>query len=181
MIESDLPQKKEQKTAPFGVGVEYALHSLLSLVDVPGDRNLGIREIAAFQGISETYLSKIFARLKKAGIVRSSPGVKGGYELARTPEKITFWDVVSAVEGPISLFQCRNVRASCILYQGQEVPPWVTEHTCTIHAVMLQAEARMRQHLQEKTLAWLHAEVESFLPEERKTASARWFEEALAR
>ncbi len=176
-----MPQKKEQRTAPLGVGVEYALHSLLSLVDVPGGRNLGIKEIATFQGISETYLSKIFARLKKAGIVRSTPGVKGGYELARKLEEITFWDVVMAVEGPVSLFQCRNVRANCVLYQGREVPLWVTEHTCTIHAVMLQAEARMRQHLQEKTLAWLHAEVDSFLPEERKAASARWFEEALAR
>ena len=85
--------------AYLGKGVEYALHSLLSLIKTPEDSPLGVSDIAEFQGVSPSYLSKIFTRLKKAGIVRSSIGVKGGYVLAKPPDQITFWDVVVAVEG----------------------------------------------------------------------------------
>jgi len=172
---------KSSRGAPFGVGVEYALHCLLHLVDLPAGQNLVLRDLAAFQGISETYLAKVFARLKKAGIIRSAPGVKGGYELARSPDAITFWDVTSAVEGSSPLFQCHNVRAKCILDQGGEVPSFVTTGVCTIHAVMIEAEAHLRRHLESKTLAWLHGNVSKVLPEHRKAATSKWFAETMQR
>ena len=115
------------KTATFGVGVEYALHCLLFLIDIPAGANLGIKDIATFQGVSVTYLSKVFARLKKAGLVRSTPGVKGGYELACRAGEITFLDVVEAVEGPLSLFQCREIRQNCILNQGSSATPYAPQ------------------------------------------------------
>jgi Rrf2 family protein len=163
----------------FGVGVEYALHCLLYLIDPPAGAKLVVKDIAVFQGVSETYLSKVFARLKKAGLVRSTPGVKGGYELARPAHKITFLEVVEAVEGPISLFQCRNIRSHCILDQGGEAPGYITSGTCTIHGVMLEAETLLRRHLQEKTLGWLHEKVQSILPAERQAATRQWFQESL--
>lgn len=163
----------------FGVGVEYALHCLLYLIDPPADAKLVMKDIALFQGVSETYLSKIFARMKKGGLVRSTPGVKGGYELARSPEKITFLEVVEAVEGPISLFQCRNIRAHCILDQGREPLPELTAGVCTIHGVMLEAEAQLRRHLQAKTLDWLHQKVQALVPAERQEATRQWFAEAI--
>ncbi len=58
----------------YSVGVEYGLHCLVYLIDLPEDSTIGIKELAAFQGVSETYLSKIFGKLVKAGIVRSVPG-----------------------------------------------------------------------------------------------------------
>ena len=67
----------------LSVGVEYALHSLFFLQGLPQGKVIGIKELSALHGISETYLSKVFTRLRKSGIVRSVPGVKGGYELAR--------------------------------------------------------------------------------------------------
>ena len=67
----------------FSVGVEYALHSLFYMVELPQGKVIGIKELAAFNGISETYLSKVFTKLRKSGLVRSISGVKGGYELAR--------------------------------------------------------------------------------------------------
>jgi len=164
----------------FGVGVEYALHCLLYLIDPPAGAKLVVKDIAVFQGVSETYLSKVFARLKKAGLVRSTPGVKGGFELARAPHKITFLEVVEAVEGPISLFQCRNIRSHCILDQGQTPPGYVTTGTCTIHKVMLEAEAQLRTHLQEKTLDWLNQKVAALVPAERQEATRQWFQETLS-
>src|SRR6266568_2150847 len=94
----------------FSIGVEYALHCLLYMIDIPSGKSVGIKDLATFQGVSETYLSKVYTKLRKAGIVRSIPGVNGGYELARKAEAITFWDIVEAVEGNSPLFQCVEIR-----------------------------------------------------------------------
>ena len=67
------------------------------MIGLPEGKTVGIRRIAELHGITETYLSKIFTKLRKAAIVKSIPGVKGGYELARKAEDITFWDVIEAV------------------------------------------------------------------------------------
>ena len=60
----------------FSVGVEYAFHSLFYMVDLPEDKTVGIKQIAELNAISETYLSKTFAKLRKFGIVRSIPVLK---------------------------------------------------------------------------------------------------------
>lgn len=85
------------------------------MVDIPSGRAVGIKDLAAFQGVSETYLSKVYTKLRKSGIVKSIPGVNGGYELARIPESITFWNIVEAVEGKTPLFQCAEIRQTEIL------------------------------------------------------------------
>ncbi|MBB6098566.1 Rrf2 family protein [Deinobacterium chartae] len=165
----------------LGVGVEYALHSMNYLASLPPGVALSLRDLATFQGITETYLAKIFAKLAKAGLVLSTPGVKGGYRLARDPADITFWDVVSAVEGGQYLFRCRNVRAECILLQGGAHPEWRSTGVCTIHAVMMEAEERMRDHLRSKNLVWLRDHLARTLPEAQKQAARAWFVEALSR
>jgi len=45
----------------FSIGVEYALHCLLYMVDIPSGKTVGIKDLAAFQGVSETYLSKVYS------------------------------------------------------------------------------------------------------------------------
>ena len=52
-------------------GVEYAFHSLFYMVDMPVGSTIGIKELAELNKLSETYLSKIFTKLRKAGIRRS--------------------------------------------------------------------------------------------------------------
>lgn len=101
----------------ISVGVEYALHCLIYLAIPTTSRSIGIKEMAAFQGVSETYLSKIFMKLRKKGLVSAVPGVKGGYRLSREADEITFWDVVEAIEGPIIGF---NVPKS-----GSIWPLWI--------------------------------------------------------
>src|SRR3954447_21179587 len=101
----------------YSVGVEYALHCLVYLIDVPSNDSIGIKDLAEFQGLPETFLSKVFSKLSKAGIVSSVPGVKGGYRLSRSPEDISFWDVVEAVEGRKPIFQCKNIKDNGYLYR----------------------------------------------------------------
>lgn len=100
----------------FSIGVEYAFHSLFYLVDLPEHKTVGIRQIAELNGITETYLSKVFAKLRKAGIVRSITGVKGGYELGRRAEDISFWDIIEAIEGTSFFFQCIEIRKKIFLW-----------------------------------------------------------------
>lgn len=160
----------------FSVGVEYAIHCLLYMVNIEEGKSVGIRDLATFQGISESYLSKVYAKLSKAGIIKSIPGVKGGYILARSAEEITFWDIVEAVEGKEHFFQCAEIRRNNILLDKDNLPDTYTKKPCLIKVVMLEAENEMRKYLENKTLAWLHSEVyNNILSEDTKNTTIEWF------
>ncbi|MEW9054092.1 MAG: Rrf2 family transcriptional regulator [Neobacillus sp.] len=163
----------------FSVGVEYALHCLLYMVNIEEGRSVGIKDLATFQGISETYLSKVYAKLSKAEIIKSVPGVKGGYMLARRAEEITFCDVVEAVEGKEHFFQCAEIRQNTILLDKENLPDSHTKYPCLIKVVMLEAENEMKKYLSGKTLAWLYDEVYNHkLPKDVERATIEWFSNA---
>ncbi|MBC8060807.1 MAG: Rrf2 family transcriptional regulator [Clostridiaceae bacterium] len=165
----------------FSIGVEYALHCLLYMIDIPSGKAVGIKDLAAFQGVSETYLSKVYTKLRKAGIVKSIPGVNGGYELARIPESITFWDVVEAVEGTTHLFQCAEIRQKSIILDKNNLPDTYTKCPCLIKVVMLEAEDQMRQYLNKQSLGWLHEQVYNKIPAEHGKATIEWFNNTKSR
>jgi Rrf2 family protein len=165
----------------FSIGVEYALHCLLYMVDIPSGKAVGIKDLAAFQGVSETYLSKVYTKLTKAGIVKSIPGVNGGYELAHTPQSITFWNVVEAIEGTSPLFQCAEIRQNSILLDKNNLPDAYTKCPCLIKVVMIEAEEKMKQYLNNKTLEWLHEQVANKIPEEQVKATIEWFNNSKSR
>lgn len=130
--------------------VEYALHCLLWLVDA--DTPLSSRDLAELQGISPSFLAKVMPRLEKAGVVRSTGGLRGGYTLARPARAIRVLDVVTALEGDRPLFECREIRGRCALF-GEPPPGWATAGVCAIHAVMLKAEKAYRDSLAAHSLA----------------------------
>lgn len=156
----------------FSIGVEYAFHSLFYMVGLPEGKTVGIKQIAELNAISETYLSKAFAKLRKGGIVRSIPGVKGGYELARAAEDISFWDVIEAIEGPSFFFQCAEIRKKNIFVDDPTV--FTDKCPCLIKVVIQEAEELFREKLRSKSLRWLYDQVHSEFPEERKDAITRW-------
>ncbi|MDL2398796.1 RrF2 family transcriptional regulator [Rhizobium mayense] len=136
--------------AHLTASVEYGLHCLLWLAGsaVP----LSSRDLAEFQGISPSFVAKIFPKLEKAGIVGASEGVHGGYLLTKEPGDISVLDVVDAIEGQKPLFDCQEIRGRCAVF-GERPPGWATTGTCAIHAVMLRAEKAMRDSLASQTLA----------------------------
>lgn len=156
----------------YSVGVEYALHCLVYLIDLPSKESVGIKDLAEFQGLPETFLSKVFGKLSKAGIVSSVPGVKGGYRLSRSPEDISFWDVVEAVEGPKPIFQCKNIKDNGYLYRENCCS---TPSSCSINLVMLSAEEKMRDFLRSKTLSWLNEELDRVLPKQIREDTRKYF------
>jgi Rrf2 family transcriptional regulator, cysteine metabolism repressor len=79
---------------------EYALLALLELsVQYASGEPMQIRQIAAQQSIPDRYLEQLLATLRRAGLVRSQRGARGGYLLARDPWKITLYEIVSCIEG----------------------------------------------------------------------------------
>src|SRR5882724_10853812 len=137
--------------AHFGSDVEYGLHCLLWLVE-PTLQPTSSRDLAELQGVSPSFIAKIFPRLEKAGIVVAAEGIRGGYCLARPSDKISVLDVVDAIQGKKSLFDCQEIRGRCALFHGQP-PSWSTTGVCSIHAVMLRAEQSMREQLSRTTVA----------------------------
>lgn len=107
---------------------------------------------ADLQGVSPSFVAKLFPKLEKAGIVAASEGLRGGYRLARPADQITVLDVVDAIEGEKPLFDCQEIRGRCALFGGKP-PVWSTDGVCAIHAVMLRAERAMRDELARTTLA----------------------------
>jgi Rrf2 family protein len=158
----------------YGAASEYGIHCLLHLANVPDDVWPSARDVADFQGISATYVAKLFTQLQKAGIVQSSGGKSGGFRLARTADRISVLDVVDAVEGTSPLFRCREIRKNCILFQNQD-RDWSRRGVCALHATMLAAQARMRDVLAQKTLASLLSAVAIKQTAGERMAAGEWF------
>ena len=87
----------------------YALRSLLFLAEEQGGAPVQLARIAESQRVPPKYLELIMIDLKKAGLVKSVRGPKGGYRLARESEQISFGEIVRSMEGPIALVSCASV------------------------------------------------------------------------
>ena len=124
---------------------DYACRALLSLaLHADDDGPTSVRDIAERTGLPQPYLEQILLALKGAGLVRSKRGVGGGYVLARDPDEIRLSEIVSAVDGPITLgdFGQPHQDGACD-HEGQ----------CVLIAVWNEAGEYMRHHLDSYTLA----------------------------
>jgi len=83
----------------------YALRALTVLAERPGSV-IKIKDIAAEDGLPEKFLEAILLDLKRARIVSSLRGAKGGYRLNRELSAIPIADVIAAIDGPIALTAC---------------------------------------------------------------------------
>jgi Rrf2 family protein len=72
-----------------------------------------LNDIAERQSISVKYLWQVINPLKTSGLLNVTRGAKGGYILARRPEEITMLEVVTTLEGPISVVECLTNEATC--------------------------------------------------------------------
>ena len=141
-------------------GVEWALHSCLNLSWLPAGRAVPAAKLAEFYGLPAAYLNKQLQALARAGIVSSTPGPRGGFQLARSLESITLLDVVVAIEGPDGAFRCEQ-----LLKRGPGADPAVDyRQACLISQAMGRADLAWRRELAGQTLAELRAAVEHRYP-----------------
>jgi len=84
----------------------YGLRAILDIARHGQEGPVTLSAIALRQQISEGYLEQLMAPMKKAGLVQSSRGARGGYTLARAPQEIIIGDIFRALEGPLALTSC---------------------------------------------------------------------------
>lgn len=76
---------------------EYGLRCIRALAksDIP----ITIKEVADAEKLSKPYVEQLFLKLRRAGIIKSLRGPKGGYVLAKSPSKISVSEIISSLEG----------------------------------------------------------------------------------
>jgi Rrf2 family protein len=150
-------------------GVEWALHSCVNLCFIPGE-TVTAKRLAAFYELPTAYLNKQLQALSRAGILSSTSGPKGGFQLARHPDKITVLDVVVAIDGPEEAFRCTQ-----ILKAGPGADPKNDyRKTCLVSMTLRKAELTYRRELAGKTIADLVNQVETTYPETADN-TRNWF------
>ncbi|CAI6087079.1 RrF2 family transcriptional regulator [Cohnella sp. JJ-181] len=121
----------------FSQATDYALHVMTYLMSHAPDKPVGVQTLADRLGVSQTYLSKMLSKLVKAGLIGSVSGANGGYRLKANYDRISFLDVIHAIEGTASIFECG-------LNHGEG---------CAIQQVVMDAERQMEQYLSDKKIA----------------------------
>jgi Rrf2 family protein len=161
----------------YSAGVEYGIHCLVFLVGNGGDsREASVRDLAELQGVPLDYLAKIFTKLAKGKLVVSTEGVRGGFRLSRPADEITLLDIVNAIDGRKNIFECREIRGRCALFDGNP-PDWALEGTCSIHGAMMTAQKRMEEALAQQTILDIARKVGRKAPAEFGAKLEDWMQD----
>ena len=131
-------------------GVEWSLHCCLTLAWLGNETPVSTAKLAGQFDLPPSYLNKFLQALVRAGILTSTPGVRGGFLLARPPAQITLLEVVTAIEGPESAFRCAEIRQRGA---GAARPASDFVQPCAIAAAMHRAEEAWRRELAAQTVA----------------------------
>ena len=106
---ADSPRGARDWRTMIAQKTRYALRSLLFLAEEQGGKPVQLGRIAETQRVPHKYLELIMLDLRRAGLVKSARGPKGGYQLSRPAAEISFGEIVRAMEGPIALVSCASV------------------------------------------------------------------------
>jgi len=156
-------------------GVEWGLHCAVLLAVMPPDTALPTSRLAEFHGVPVAYLAKHLQAMSRAGILVAGPGPRGGYRLARPPADVSVLDVVEAVDGEESAFQCLEIRR-----RGPTAVPAREYRTmCGIHRVMVEADAAWRAELARASVADLAAGVARDSSPKAMHKFGTWFQEVM--
>lgn len=90
----------------IGVKTEYAVRALALLAKAGPDAIVTVKDLAEQGEMSVHFLYSIFDTLERSRLVNSHKGRQRGFSLARSPEEISFLDILQAVEGAIEKTRC---------------------------------------------------------------------------
>jgi len=124
---------------------EYGLRCLLQLARSKENQLLSAEDIAEKEGLSVAYIEKILAQLRKVGLVSSVRGMYGGYQLTRSPDKITVGELVKAVDGDFFTDICQH-------FSGNQ-NACVHSSACSVRPVWLMVARHVYRILDHLTLA----------------------------
>ncbi|HEY7933075.1 MAG TPA: Rrf2 family transcriptional regulator [Solirubrobacteraceae bacterium] len=134
----------------FSTKAEYGVRVMVELARREGKEPVPLAEIAEHDGLPLAYLEHLVARLRKAGLVDSRRGSRGGYMLARAPEEITMAEVVEALEGSIAPIECISQASDGSIVCSRESSP---DHVCPTKLLWTRVRFSIVRTLVETTLA----------------------------
>lgn len=123
---------------------DYALRVLFSLVERWGNGPVSMSHLARENDVPKRFLEHIMLDLKEQGWVASSPGRKGGYVLAQSPERITMGQVVRHFDGLMAPIGCVSVTQNEACSQAPR---------CRFRRVLLEIRNATAKHMDNATLA----------------------------
>ncbi len=136
---------------------EYAVRAVVFLAAQPEGKVSLITEISETQEVPKSYLSKIMQHLVRSGLVKSRRGAKGGFVLARPANEITLRQTIEALEGPIHLNVCLIKKGECH-----------RDDLCPVHPVWRDAQRKLIEILDSKTMADLVKDAEEIKKNNKK-------------
>ncbi len=150
--------------------VEWALHCCAILAGLPEGHYVSTKALAEFHGVPKEYLSKALQALSQARTGEQHTGSTGGYCLARTPDKITFLDIVEAVEGKSTSFICTEIRKNnpCRPARMMDKTP------CAVARGHVGCDQAWRDHLRGVRLSDLAKTLEKEVPPEILSGTFDW-------
>ncbi|MEK6278546.1 MAG: Rrf2 family transcriptional regulator [Actinomycetota bacterium] len=90
----------------FSTKAEYGVRLMVELGRQPGSEPVALSAVAEAERLPLSYLEHLVAKLRNAGLVTSTRGAHGGYQLARPATEISMDQVVEALEGQIAPMEC---------------------------------------------------------------------------
>lgn len=93
----------------------YALEAMIDLGLYSKENVESIKNIAVRRKISEKYLEQIISALKKAGLIKSTRGAGGGYQIAKELDEITVYEILEAVEKNLIPMECLYKETDCAI------------------------------------------------------------------
>ncbi len=126
---------------------KYALRALSALARVPSGRSLTISDIAVEHAIPKKFLEQILLDLKHQGLVTSQRGKGGGYRLLKPANRISYGEVLRAIDGPIAPLPClsRTAYRRCADCRSED---W-----CGTRVVFARVAEATREVLDQTTIA----------------------------
>lgn len=153
--------------------VEWALHCCAMMAALPVDHHVSTKTLAEFHGVPKEYLSKALQSLSQNGIITGTLGPAGGYRLARAPKDISFLDVVEAIEGRRSTFQCTDIRANNPCRPSN----YCDKNACAIARTMWAADEAWRDKLRSINIEQLGQTIVKEVPTAQLQNSIAWIME----
>ncbi len=126
---------------------QYAVRAMVSLNIHSDGAPIALRDIAAWENISLTYLEQLFVKLRRGQIVKSVRGPGGGYLLARAADQIRVDQIIDSVEESLMPVSCMDEERGC-----------ACNDQCITHSVWHGLGERIRSFLGSITLADLTTE-----------------------
>jgi Rrf2 family protein len=85
---------------------EYGVRAMVALARHYGEGPMSITDIARVSSVPPAYLEQLIAPLRRASLVQSKRGARGGYILARAPEQVRIGEIYRVMEGPVAPMDC---------------------------------------------------------------------------